>query len=202
MIDVILLGEVFWVWVWVRARTAERALLYVAAMLTSLFVATHISPWFARRFMESGSTFEWLTDRIQAATHPVGMTGLVMPPVPAFIGLSGEPKWIALHILQGMLTVLMTWAIFMLFMVIEYLMQVFWDDEGVVSGRGDRVLANLAGLACGVAVAWSTIWFLANLSWVSLAHNMAYVVNESIIFAVLEHIVQFLSPLWTMLSWS
>ncbi|MFD1675987.1 hypothetical protein [Alicyclobacillus fodiniaquatilis] len=194
MIDVLLLGEIFWVWSWVRTRSAERALLYVAAICTSLFVAQQISPWFAQRFMESGSAFEWLSDRIQAGTHPVGLVARVVPAEPTGDFYS-QSQWIALHVLQGLLTALMTWAIFMLFIVIEYLMQAFWDEEWTTNSIVNRVCANTAGFACGFVVAISTVWFCANLSWIAVLHNIGMAVNQSMILLLATHIVQTLAGL-------
>ncbi|MFB5190904.1 hypothetical protein [Alicyclobacillus fastidiosus] len=201
MVDVVLLGEVFWAWLWVRNRSAERALLYVGAIFTSVFVATHVSPWFARRFMETGNTFMWLTDRMQEATRPVGAVGAVIPPVPAAAGVHGDAHWIALHVLQGMFTVLMTWAIFMLFMVIEHLVEAFWDGRPSVIW-GDRVLANLSGLLCGVVLAWTSVWFMANLSWLSLSASVVQALNHSIFFVLSSELLSFLPSLHAMLSWA
>ncbi|WP_206917065.1 hypothetical protein ACOALA_20420 [Alicyclobacillus acidoterrestris] len=203
MVDIMLIGEVFWVWLWVRNRSAERALLYVGAMFTAVFVATHVSPWFARRFMETGNTFMWLADRMQEATRPVGAVGALVPPVPvSAIGSYADTRWIALHLLQGMFTVLMTWAIFTLFMVTEHLMEAFWDDHRASVVYGDTVLANLSGVICGLVLAWTSVWFVANLSWFSLPSVVYESINRSLFFITGSHIVAYLSSLHAMLSWA
>lgn len=180
MIDIILLAEVVWLWLWVRVKSAERALLYVAAVCTSVFVATHLSPWFTRRFMETGSTFEWLVQRMQQATHPVGLMADVVPAIPTSTNFYNQSQWIALHVFQGTLTVLMTWAIFMLFIVMEYLLKAFWDDVDDAPGfYRNRVIANISGLTCGLVLAGSTLWFFANLSWLSTLHTISGLLDQS-----------------------
>lgn len=200
MIDVIIVGELFWIWLWVRTKSAERALLCVGAMFTSVFVAAHISPWFTRRFMESGNTFMWLADKMQAATHPVGIIGLMVPAVPASTGIYDKSQWIALHVLQGLFTVLITWAVFMLFIIIEYLMQAFWDDTGDVLTRGDGVVASIAGIACGLVVVWTTIWLLANLSWISALKTITTSMDHSALLHFAAYLLHAMLQLKAVLS--
>lgn len=180
LIDIFLLAQVVWLWLWVRTKASERALLYVAAVCTSMFAATHLSPWFTRRFMETGSTFEWLVDRMQLATHPVGLSAAVVPAIPTSTNFYSQSQWVALHVFQGVLTVLMAWAIFMLFVVMEYLVKAFWDEvDDAPHLLRDKVIANVSGLTCGVVFAGSTLWFLANLSWLTTLQKVAGLLGES-----------------------
>jgi hypothetical protein len=83
----------------------------------------------------------------------------------------------------------------MLFIVIEYLMQAFWDEEWTTNSIVNRVCANTAGFACGFVVAISTVWFCANLSWIAVLHNIGMAVNQSMILLLATHIVQTLAGL-------
>lgn len=194
-----LLGEVFWIWLWVRARSAERAILYVAAIFTSIFVAAHVSPWFARRFFISGSTFKWLRNQMLADTRAVGLISHVIPPLPTSSGFYSQTHWVALHVLQALMTILMSGAIFLLFIVIEYLMIAFWDDDRPSFIAADRVLANLAGVIAGLMAAMMTVWFLASLSWISTLHVIRNSVAQSLFLTWLDQALQFLPRLHAML---
>lgn len=192
MIDLIVIGEGAWFWFWIRNKTGERALLYVAAIFTALFVSTKVTGWFMRRFMTSGNTFMWLVEQMKASTHPVGVVSKVIPPAPMIVGVSEQSKWVALHVLQGMLSVLITAAIFALFVVVEYLMDAFWDDYSSPISTGDKVISNVSATICGLAMIIITLWFLANLSWVPFLHGLADSANHSVLFVLLGNAAEFL----------
>lgn len=189
-------------WLWIRSKTAERALLYVAAVLTSIFLATHLSPWFAHRFMDDGNAFMWLMDQMKADTRAVGLMGRVVPAVPADAGVMESTRWIAIHVLQAMLTVLIAWAIFWLFIAVEFMMNAFWDDEGTTVVKGDVVWANISGLVAGVAAGLTTIWFVASLSWVQSLQVVHIATQQSVLFATVNSLLANLPGLHAMVSWA
>lgn len=174
-------------------------MLYVAAIFTSIYAGVHVSPWFAQHFLETGSTFEWLQNQMLGETHPVGLVARVVPAMPTSSGLYAGAYWIALHVLQAFMTIFMAGAIFMLFVAVEYLMVALWDDERATLIRGDKALANMAGVIAGIATAFMTMWFLASLSWMSAFKGMATAINQSMLLQGANYILSVLPGLHIML---
>lgn len=190
--DLILLVEGAWVWIWIKSKTSERALLYIASISTSFFVATQISPWFTSRFLTSHNTFMWLLDQMNQSTHPVGVATELLPPMPASIGLSGRAQWIAIHVVQGLFTVLMAAAIFVLFVVTEYLMTAIWDDDDGWQETRGRAIRHICGAAGACAAIAATIWFVAGLSWFPPFRGIAENDKSSLLLVMFHRSLQFI----------
>lgn len=161
-------------------------MLYVAGMFTALYAATHITPWFLRTFVDSGNAFEWLRSEIVFHTHAVGLEERIVPALPTAANALDDTKWISLHVLQGMFTVFMAWAIFMLFVAVDSVVEALSDERSSELVRFDAVWANAAGLVAGTGVAVSTLWLLATFAWIRPLQPIAASTAHSVLFLALD----------------
>ncbi|GMA57329.1 hypothetical protein C7445_11524 [Alicyclobacillus sacchari] len=202
MIDLCLFVEVCWVWLWIRTKSAERALLYMAAILTSMYVALHLTPWFVRTFIQTGAAFSWLLREISLNTHAVGWMQHIVPPVPTSgVDASTYSRWLSLQVLHTLVTILMAWAVFMVFVAADSLAEAVWDEpEHVQYVVGERMFRNLAGMFAGLWIAATTLSLLVTLDWIQPFQPVAEHAIRSLSYQGLDMILRAIPGLRVMIS--
>ncbi|KRW91152.1 hypothetical protein SD51_10740 [Alicyclobacillus tengchongensis] len=202
MIDLCLVAEACWVWLWIRTKQTEQALLYVAAILTSMYVAVHLTPWFVRTFIETGSAFSWLMQEISLNTHAVGWMQHVVPSVPASnADASSYSRWLSLQVLHVLITIMMAWAVFMVFVAVDSVAEAIWDEPQRAQHLvGEQLLRNLAAAFAGLWVAATTLCLLVTLDWIQPLQPIAKHAIDSLSYQGLDILLRALPGLRIMIS--
>lgn len=178
MLDLLLFAEIAWCTVLISAQGPRRALLYSGGVLTSGFAASQLSGWLARVLLPVASqSFLWLQSQISLDTQNAAVLSGFIPAEPVLSGLPNS-SWITEHIVKTMFYIGITVAVFLLFIVVDYLYNALYDRPQSPRRRGERVLTPLLAMGTGVYLALLTGVLLGNLAWLQqftpLTHSAAH----------------------------
>ncbi|MCL6631768.1 MAG: hypothetical protein K6T63_03970 [Alicyclobacillus herbarius] len=168
VIDLVLLLEIAWCSVFFGCRGRTRASLSMAGMLVAGYSAPVISGWLAEVLVPPGSrVMAWLTQQVAAPPTAVPVLSAFLPAHEVAVAYSTPGQWMALTLLRGLLTTAITLAVFLLFVITSYLVDVYRrtpDVRGRFGGWSPTTLTLGAG--CGVYWAFLTAVSIADLSWI------------------------------------
>jgi hypothetical protein len=184
LLDLIYLAEVVWCIVWFRGKGMRRVVLYAGGIVSSGYVATQLSDWFAKTFVRPSSTvFLWIESHISTDSETVTALSRFVPPEPTWSGLN-HTQWIALNVIKGILFVAMTLSIYLVFLTVSYLVDALWDQRHPFDSQTDGLVSSLFGFGCGLYIVVLTNMLLVDLAWFKEVPGIGHVLNESVLFHV------------------
>jgi hypothetical protein len=187
VVDILLLAEIMWMVVWFRNKGLPRAVLYAGGILSAGYVATNLVHWLASSFISPTSfAFQWIETQISTNTQTVSALSRFVPPEPTLSGMD-QTQWVALHIIQGILFVGITTAIFLAFVITGYLSDVLWDGPSTLDSEKSRISTALMGAGCGLYVSLLTCFLFINLAWFKGLPLLSSMLQSSMIVNLLAH---------------
>jgi hypothetical protein len=182
LLDLIFLAEAIWCVVWFRSKEMRRVVLYAGGIVSSGYVATQLSDWFAKTFVApTSAVFHWIETQISMDSATVTTLSRFVPPEPTWAGLS-ETQWIALNVVKGILFVAMTVSIFLAFLTVSYLVDALWDRRHSSDPLTNPTVSSLVGLGCGLYIVVLTNLLLVDLAWLKGIPAMRHALDDSVLF--------------------
>lgn len=168
MVDVLFIAELAWCVVWLGSRPPLRALLCATGILAATVTAYQCAGWVTNFLSPPSSTvFLWVESQVQDSVQSVMYLNSFLPPQSASVMTSaGLHQWIAHSILKSLVLLLMTGAIFWLFITMVKLMEVLWDVPSLrLGGRQYFAQSALFGVCAGFFTIGLTGYGIVHLAW-------------------------------------
>lgn len=189
MIDLLVVVEWVWCQILLTHRGIQRTLILVGGALASGYTAAVLAPWLERTLTPPTSTaFRWALAQVQTKAVPVGVIHDYIPPLPASAGHNAS-AWVASHVLISLMYVLITVAIFSVFVMVVVLRETLWEIPNMPPTRVQRATSIL--LAGGASTYLTVIFvvLIGNLSWLRDFGWMAEQTAHSLAVTAVGHIV-------------
>lgn len=185
LIDLLCVAELAWSVVWLSGKPLREALLLAGGVVSSGYVAAQCSSWLAQVWVKpTSAVVVWVHSRLNTDAGTVNALSRFLPSEPAWSGLSAT-QWIAWHVVQGVLFILMTAAIFAVFRVTVFLSHALWDIRNPRETSSPMVTNIILGTGCGLYAAALTCLLLVQLAWIKDLPALGHALNDSAWFHVL-----------------
>lgn len=195
MLDLLFVVEWMWCSLSISTRGAQLAALCSGGFIASSYAAAHLSKWMARTFAPPSShAFIWLTDHISTRQDVASVLAGFTPATAVSTGGAHLHQAIALHILQTLFYLVITFAVFGLFIMMWHLTNALWDRDAAPTDRR-TVLATVLSIACGGYLVALTGVLVANVSWLRQAPFLVSATRHSFGMAGVAAAIHFLHVL-------
>ncbi|KPV42499.1 hypothetical protein [Alicyclobacillus ferrooxydans] len=192
MIDVVLLVELSWCFIWLVKKRLQTALLYTggvfAAGYTAWQTSGRVSRWFAS---PAHPAFLWIERNITTNAKAVSILAHYVPPQPVDTSMT-QTHWIAIHVAKVLVFCAITLAVFVTFAVIVFLRRAIWDlgEESPEVRLDARWITVFTALTCTLYTGVFSVTLFANLAWVRPFQGLAGLIGQSVamhLYALLFH---------------
>ncbi len=195
MIDLLFFVEIAWCTVWLGTRPLWRALLYTVGIVTAAVTGLFTSSWLTSILAPPASAvFRWLTGQVEDPAEAVGYLHAFLPPqAAAAVSTANMHQWIAYSILRTMILLLITMAIFWLFVLVVWLVEALWDVK--INQRASMtftVPAVAAGIITGIFVSALTGYGIIHAAWLRTLSDLSLAGRHSFGIYAIELATQWL----------
>jgi len=181
MLDVVLLAEILWCVLWYRSVGIHKSLLYSGGFVAAGYVSLQVSEWFTNTFLPpTNPVFTWVEGHLATDSQTRSVLSRYLPPQPAAVDL-GHSHWLAYYVIQGIMVVAMTAAVFSAFLIVGYLVDALWDRPPASLHRSATLWSLVLGLASGSYGALLTSQLVVYLAWIRNLHGLAVLLRSSAI---------------------
>ncbi|WP_067930398.1 hypothetical protein [Alicyclobacillus kakegawensis] len=166
MVDLVLFLEIAWCSVFFGCRGRTRAFLCAGGMVVAGYVAAQTDDWLAGVLVPPDSrVFAWMVQQVAAPPNSVAVLSAFLP-TRAVTVYNPPGQWLAVSLLRGLFSTAITLAVFLMFVIMSYLLDVYRrapDAKGRFHGWSLATL--LVGAGCGMYCAFLSAVTMADLSF-------------------------------------
>lgn len=176
MIDMLFAVEIAWCTVWLGTRTRWRAFLYTVGAVTACVIGLAASTWLTGVLAPPASpVFMWVSGQVQNSAEAVGYLHAFLPPeTAAAVSVANVHQWVAYSVLHTAILLLISFAVFWLFVLVVWLVDALWDlQRNPKNGSSFRLVSTAAGLLTGLLVSALTAYGIAHAAWLKALSDLS-----------------------------
>lgn len=195
MIDIALLVQLTWIFVWLSRKNSQDALVYGGGIVSAGYVAWQTTGWVSNLMTSpSNAAFLWLEQHMTSGTQAVAILSQFLPPQPVTTTLS-QTRFISLHVARTLIFCTITIAVFLTFSIITLLRRAIWDNPSHSAHAAEERsgVTSLVALLCSMYACIISLMFISDVAWVGPFHLLAPYIRQSLAmhtYAVLLHLMQ------------
>jgi len=191
-VDLIMLVQFAWCIIWLRSKQVHDTLLYAGGVLAAGYVGWMVSDWFTQWFVSPSSpTLLWLEGHLNTDATAVSTLSWMIPPQPVATS-SVAPNWVALHVAHSFVFLVLTGAVFTLFVVIVYLRRALWDTPSRLQDNTHSLSSGIVALAASTYLVALTLLLLNDFAWIRDCQWLVKPIQSSWAVAVATHFIAWL----------
>lgn len=194
MIDLAVLVQVSWSFIWLSRQSMQNALLYAGGLVAAGYVAWQTTGWVLQWMaLPSNPAFLWLEQHMTSGPQAVAILTQFLPPQPVTTAMS-QSRFISLHVTRALMFCMITLAVFITFSIMEQLKSAIWDNGLVspVTPAQSTGPTYVVALVCSLYAAFITLMLVSNLAWLQPFHSLTPSIHKSLAlrgYAILLHYV-------------
>lgn len=194
MIDIAVLVQVSWSFIWLSRKSLQNALLYAGGFVSAGYVAWQTTGWVSQWMaLPSNPAFLWIEQHMTSGAQAVAILTKFLPPQPVTTAMS-QSRFISLHVARTLMFCMITIAVFITFSVIAQLKSVIWDKgfASPVTSAQSTGLTYVVALVCSLYGAFIGLMLISNIAWLQPFHSLAPYIHASLAlhwYAILLHYV-------------
>ncbi len=192
MLDLLFVIEWMWCSLSISTRGLQLAVLCSGGFIASSYAAVHLSGWMTRTFTPPTSyAFLWLSAHISTQPDVISALAGFAPATTAATGGLPLHQALALHILRTLFYLVITIAVFGLFIMMWHFTNALWDREAAERQRRS-VLTVVLSIGCGAYLTALTGILVANVAWIREVSFLAQATAHSFGMAGVQTVVHLL----------